>query len=146
MIQINRYEEKQLQGMFQNPFYNKKIPFQNLIQLLSLMDDLLNSFGFPEEGMECRRFRSPASAPMADSSSDVLEMSSPPLATFSIQILFRQHASWQGVLTWQEHGLTASFRSVLELIFLMDSVLTTPFHKEPPEILEFESLTRNHKI
>jgi hypothetical protein len=138
IIQVNRYDEKQLQGIFQNPFYGKSIPFQNLIQLLSLMDSLLNHLDFPEEGMECRRFHSPASGPAKGSSSEVFMPAAPPLATFSIRILFRQHASWQGILTWQEQGLTSPFRSVLELIFLIDSVLTTPFHKHLPEPLNFE--------
>ena len=45
------------------------------------------------------------------------------LATFELQILFRQHSSWQGVLIWREKKLEQSFRSVLELICLMDSAL-----------------------
>ena len=44
-------------------------------------------------------------------------------ATFELQILFRQHTSWQGVLFWKEQHREQSFRSVLELILLMDSAL-----------------------
>ena len=45
------------------------------------------------------------------------------LATFELQILFRQHTSWQGVILWRERNQEQSFRSVLELILLMDSAL-----------------------
>lgn len=45
------------------------------------------------------------------------------LATFSLRILFRQNATWQGYVTWQEGGVEQDFRSALELIFLMSSAL-----------------------
>ena len=44
-------------------------------------------------------------------------------ATFEVQVLFRQNTSWQGVLFWKEGGLEKRFRSVLELVMLMDSAL-----------------------
>ena len=44
-------------------------------------------------------------------------------ATFELKILFRQHTSWQGVLFWRERKIEHSFRSVLELIMLLDSAL-----------------------
>jgi hypothetical protein len=45
------------------------------------------------------------------------------LATFSLRILFRQNASWQGSITWCEGRSEESFRSVLELLMLMNSAL-----------------------
>jgi len=44
-------------------------------------------------------------------------------ATFALQILFRQNVSWQGFLIWTEGKREESFRSVLELLFLIDSVM-----------------------
>ncbi|MBQ2924298.1 MAG: hypothetical protein IJE57_01870 [Anaerotignum sp.] len=46
-----------------------------------------------------------------------------PVATFELEIIFRQNASWQGNIVYAEKGLSSSFRSVLELLSLMDSVL-----------------------
>lgn len=45
-------------------------------------------------------------------------------ATFALRVLFRQNASWQGSVTWLEGGQEESFRSVLELLMLMNSALT----------------------
>ena len=45
------------------------------------------------------------------------------LATFAVRLIFRQNASWQGSITWLEGEVEQSFRSVLELILLMDSAL-----------------------
>ena len=44
-------------------------------------------------------------------------------ATFVVKVLFRQNASWQGTVTWVEGQMEQSFRSVLELLFLMDSAI-----------------------
>lgn len=43
--------------------------------------------------------------------------------TFVVQILNRQNATWQGLITWTEGQQTQSFRSALELIKLIDSTL-----------------------
>ena len=45
------------------------------------------------------------------------------VATFSMRILFRQNSSWQGSLTWIEGNQEEYFRSVLELIVLMENAL-----------------------
>lgn len=45
------------------------------------------------------------------------------LATFSLRVIFRQNASWQGAVSWLEGGREENFRSALELVFLMDSAL-----------------------
>lgn len=43
--------------------------------------------------------------------------------TFVVQILNRQNATWQGVITWTEGRQTQPFRSALEMIKLIDSAL-----------------------
>lgn len=42
---------------------------------------------------------------------------------FELEILFRQNYSWQGRLRWLSGGKEATFHSVLELIFTMETVL-----------------------
>ncbi|MBQ6789067.1 MAG: hypothetical protein IJO81_02635 [Clostridia bacterium] len=46
------------------------------------------------------------------------------LATFSLKLLFRQNASWQGSVLWCDGNSEESFRSVLELLLLMDNALS----------------------
>ncbi len=44
--------------------------------------------------------------------------------SFLVDIMFRQHSSWQGTLTWLNHAETLpkeNFRSVLELLRLIQS-------------------------
>lgn len=40
-----------------------------------------------------------------------------------IRIIGRENATWQGQITWLDTGQTESFRSMLELIKLMDTAI-----------------------
>ena len=51
------------------------------------------------------------------------EAKSGKLATFAVKILFRQNAGWQGLIKWCEGNCEESFRSVLEMLLLMNSAL-----------------------
>ena len=52
--------------------------------------------------------------------------------TVKVSILpSRQHTSWQGVITWMEERMEQSFRSVMELILLMDSALRQNEEENP---------------
>lgn len=42
---------------------------------------------------------------------------------FRIQVLFREHYSWQGKLIWQNENQEVVFRSVIELIQIFDEIL-----------------------
>ena len=55
--------------------------------------------------------------------------------SFVIQIFDTQNATWQGTVTWTDGEKTQPFRSALELIRLMDSVLEEGKERppDPPE-------------
>jgi len=42
---------------------------------------------------------------------------------FVIRILDQQHNSWQGTVTWLSNEETRPFRSIMELILMVDSAL-----------------------
>lgn len=43
--------------------------------------------------------------------------------TFLIRIYFKQHANWQGTIEWLEENKTIPFRSVLELVALLNEAV-----------------------
>ena len=45
------------------------------------------------------------------------------IASLRIQILFREHHTWQGRLIWQDEKREFVFHSALELMQLMDEIL-----------------------
>ena len=43
--------------------------------------------------------------------------------TFEISVRFQQNSTWQGQILWAEKNLKQNFRSVLEMLKLMDEAL-----------------------
>lgn len=120
-ICIDSYDSMIPEGRIYNPFKNGGESFKGTVDMLCKMETLLDSMNYPQSFNILRGFSSCCSAeavPLAE------EEKSGKAATFSVRILFRQNASWQGSVTWLEGGAEESFRSVLELLFLMNSALT----------------------
>ena len=117
---VDAYEDGVMKGRFYNAFQEME-HFESLVQFLIGIETVLEEQQIPQSYTALRRF------------SDLLpenELKIPPKrirkgdrATFEVQVLFRQHSSWQGVIIWRERKLEQSFRSVLELVMLMDSAL-----------------------
>lgn len=52
------------------------------------------------------------------------------MGTFIVRVQHRQHSSWQGRVTWVDQDKTVYFRSVLELIKLIDGAINDgPFEE-----------------
>ena len=47
------------------------------------------------------------------------------LGTFIVRVQHRQNSSWQGRITWMEEDKTIYFRSVWEMIKLIESAVDT---------------------
>ena len=120
-ICVDGCENMVLTGRFYNLYLEKGENFQSLMQLLLRMDCLLNEMNFPQNYTTPRSFsrelpteRGPTVSP---------EIRKGAVATFEVRVIFRQHSSWQGSIAWVEGKQEENFRSVLELIQLMESAL-----------------------
>ena len=49
---------------------------------------------------------------------------------FIVEVLYQEHASWQGKVTWINENKVQSFRSALELLRLIDSTLDNDLHRD----------------
>ena len=121
VIHITGYRDKNFEGVLQNAYYKDRKAFRNLTQLLFLIESLQDELQYPQKGMETRSFKGEPTAPLQ--ATKLEHPPGEPIATFKLHLLFRQNASWQGSVIWVEEGVEAQFRSVLELVSLMDSVL-----------------------
>ena len=61
---------------------------------------------------------------LAEGQEPVRPLASPQGADFEIQVLFRQNFSWQGRLLCLRNHTEAPFRSVLELLIQLETILT----------------------
>ena len=122
IVCIDSYEQGVLSGRFYNPYLKDGAVFQSLTQFLLKMEQTLDTMNLPQSFTAVRAFAPPP--PTNAVISPTLKQQEGALATFALRIIFRQNSSWQGSITWLEAGREQSFRSVLELIFLMDSALS----------------------
>lgn len=120
IVKICSYEERNPKGVLHNPFYGEDKSFSSLSQLIFLMEELQDGLNYPQRATAARCFGASESR-AAESGGDTEGAKT--LATFKIRILFRQNSSWQGEIIWVEKDEEAQFRSVLELVYLMDSAL-----------------------
>ena len=117
---IDSYEEGVLRGRFYGSDGSAQ-SFPSLSRFLTLMEEMLELNNEPQSDTLRRSFT--ALLPQNNGGIHWNGIRKGSLATFELQILFRRYSSWQGVLFWKEQHREQSFRSVLELILLMDSAL-----------------------
>ena len=103
VVCIDEYQNSVPVGRVYNSAMGTGFTFQSTMEFLKKTDALLDQMKFPQPFSVNRVFS--------------------PLPTFVLRILFRQNASWQGSVTWVEQKQEESFRSVFELLLLMDSAL-----------------------
>lgn len=121
IVCIDSYEEGVLQGRLYSPFREMET-FSSLSQFLLKMEHLLDLQNMPRAYTETRTF---SDQPGMQLAWNMMPVRKGAMATFELQILFRQHTSWQGVLCWVGEDVQQQFRSVLELIILLDSALNS---------------------
>lgn len=122
VVCIDRYEGGVPAGRFYNPYLDVGIRFESITQFILRMESLLDQMKLPQAHTAARSFSAPP--PDRAGGTAATESHKGELATFSLRIIFRQNASWQGSVAWLETGQEQSFRSALELILLLDSALS----------------------
>lgn len=124
-IGVDSYVDKRLMGTAFFPSLETKREFSNLIQLLIMFEESMDALNYPDEYTAIKSFsenlkkKTPQFEGSMRSNTDFAGV----LATFKVKVVFRQNASWQGIITWIEGRQEQTFRSVYELIRLMDNAL-----------------------
>lgn len=121
-ICVNSYKNKNLSGVIYHPSAPSGLQFDNLMQLLLQVENILDTISFPKASTERRRFTKIQKTGKSHEAA-LPEVQSGKLATFFVRMIFRQNASWQGSVIWSEGSSEEAFRSALELIMLIDSAL-----------------------
>lgn len=121
VVCVDSYAHHILQGRLYNPYLSEGAAFYSAMEFLLRMENLLDDMRFPQPFSAVRSFGAPPERIVAAPSAAKCQEGQ--CATFAVRVLFRQNASWQGSLTWLEADREESFRSVLELLMLMNSAL-----------------------
>ncbi len=102
------YENGIMQGFLQHPRLEKKEEIQSLSQMVLLLGGLLDLESCPGSPL-----------PFVSAEGDAGRS----LAEFRIQVLFREHHTWQGKLIWKNEGQEMVFCSAVELMQALDEIL-----------------------
>lgn len=115
-------------GRFYHHFCKDAVKFEGLSDLLLQMEDLYDDMRFPFPGNNERHFFEKEVIYMekemtrALEDDEMLEMHGD-LGTFIIRVQHRQNSSWQGRITWVEEDKTLYFRSVWEMVKLIEEAM-----------------------
>ena len=120
---VDSYENQVLVGRFYNPHYPDGIKFHGVMDFLLKMEEMLDQMNFPQAFSDVRTFTKTSIIPSRETREVRIQKGE--IATFALRVLFRQNTSWQGSVSWLEGEREESFRSVLELLFLLDSAVAT---------------------
>ena len=118
LVCVDESRKGTFSGRLYNPYWNDGAAVDGVMDVLLQMEDLLDQMKLPQSFTAKRSFTPPG--PDARKQ-PMLERRLGRRATFGVRVLFRQNASWQGSVTWMETGREEAFRSVLELLLLMNS-------------------------
>ena len=138
-VDIVSYGNGMMRGELHSQYLDAPYVFYNLIRMIAKMEEIFDTNRYPEKFMTPRSFGIAKSGKKSNSSdsdtkgrdiindqekTDMDEMSGGSKCTFEISVRFRQNATWQGQILWAEKNLTQNFRSVLEMLKLMDEAIT----------------------
>lgn len=140
-------DEEPRHGMFRGRLYHGycdgPIEVTSFREMTQIMERLFDDLHFPWPGLKDRSFSDEQrQASHAARNEKVRVMSDKELltqhgdlGTFIIRVQQRQGGTWQGRVTWADQNKTIRFRSILELIKLIESGIIA----EHPELAEDEA-------
>ena len=133
-ICIDEYQDGRMRGRLYNNYYTEPIIFANVIQLLKKMEAIFDRFEYPQKTMEPRKFADKGRNPAEIIGQNALmqrkfQEANGKVATFHVRVIFRKNASWQGIVCWVDGEKRENFRSVLELLMLMDGAIESKITK-----------------
>lgn len=108
VVTVQTYHDGIMDGYLQHPRLGRREKIQSLSQMILLLNSLIDMEGCPNPALPL------VPVPQVGKETDKV---------FRIQILFREHYTWQGRLIWQDRNQEVIFHSAIELIQLLDEIL-----------------------
>ena len=126
-ICVDSVQDGEPSGFLYNP---ERIAFLGYLSLINVMDRFFDRMQCPQAYYQYRAWqakksdqRQPEKEVTQFMAEEALHSKNGEKATFTIQVQFRQNATWQGTIAWMENKKIQQFRSALEMIKLMDNAL-----------------------
>ena len=130
-------------GSFFHFYQEEGVPFNSLGEMLFRMDDFFDRLNFPRRSNNVRSFSGDPIEYRKDTEKEKLMSDSSLLGhhgkqeTFIVRVQHRQNNTWQGRITWADKNKTLTFRSIWEMVHLMENALYE--NAAPEELPRIES-------
>ena len=138
---IDDDKDADYQGLIYHQYADEPISFNGIASMILEMENLFDEWDFPQRGLAERKFdkkKENHKRPVSETEDDRLKIEiisdthgvrnvqnkKGKLGTFVIQVVYRQDASWQGHVIYQEDNEKLDFNSALELIKIIDRAVT----------------------
>lgn len=108
VVTVQKYHDGIMDGYLQHPRLEGRERIRSLSQMVLLLNSLIDMEDCPNPSLPL--------VPVHYGGKDTDTV-------FRIQILFREHYTWQGRLIWQDRNQEVIFHSAIELIQLLDEIL-----------------------
>jgi hypothetical protein len=127
-IGVDSFRDNDFVGRIWQPYADDPQEFVGMNDLLIRMDNLYDIWNYPQNALNVRSFfRTQCVEPVRDIRTgefkdkiDRLQSMRGDEATFIVQVVYRQRATWQGQFVWVEGNEREHFKSAWEFIQLMD--------------------------
>ena len=138
---IDDDKDADYQGLIYHQYADEPISFNGIASMILEMENLFDEWDFPQRGLAERKFdkkKENHKRSVSETEDDRLKIEiisdthgvrnvqnkKGKLGTFVIQVVYRQDASWQGHVIYQEDNEKLDFNSALELIKIIDRAVT----------------------
>lgn len=126
---VDAYDNGNFKGNIFNCYHNGPEVFKDSMELLNRLENTMDRLDYPQKTTKERSFLktnkndTKKRTERVQYMKDDFENKTGEKATFLIEIKHRENATWQGNIKWVEGKKEQNFRSVLELIKLMDEIV-----------------------
>ena len=126
---VDKREKNRISARYYTSYDSEPGYVESWDQLLFEMESFFNELRFPYSSTNERSFKElPPKEYRDDRKEKIMKdeellMKHGDLGSFIIRVQHRQNSSWQGRITWVEKNQTMLFRSVWEMVKLMESAL-----------------------
>ena len=136
---ISALHPDRMEGVLYHSYSEQAVPFRNVEQMIFRMEELYDAIRFPHPGTNERSFgevKPPERITTERTrimSDEKLLQKHGDIGTFIVRVQHRQNSSWQGRITWMEEDKTINFRSIWEMVKLIESAVDTVSDVEDEE-------------